>query len=44
MHKENVSDETILVAARHGWRIEKVEEAYESLSEELSQLTLQSVN
>jgi hypothetical protein len=40
MHKENVSDETILVAARHGWRIVKVEEAYESLSEELSHLTL----
>ncbi|MGE7828764.1 hypothetical protein [Paenibacillus sp. NPDC093718] len=40
MHKENVSDQTILVAARHGWRIVKVEEAYESLSEELSHLTL----
>ncbi|MFB4328090.1 MULTISPECIES: hypothetical protein [Paenibacillus] len=44
MHKENVSDETILVAARHYWRIVKVEEEHESLSEELSHLTLQSVN
>ncbi|MGM1044511.1 MAG: UvrD-helicase domain-containing protein [Bacillota bacterium] len=44
MHEENLSDKTIQDAVRHGWRIIKVEEAYESLSEELSHLVLQSVN